>query len=233
MTFPPIGLLGITSVAPLVCQRCQTYLSRRVNFIQAEVNWVKGESRDEDVAVDAATGSGKTLAFIVLLVEILWRTNNDKPHEGREKMILKWGHGFISDITTHCIKKKMTYLGNMEDDVDINTLTIEQYLALIRDDIRPGVVKLEIGNDIEFEINRNFMRELRRKLFAGTDDEDAHEHLQRVLEIVDLFHFPGVTHDVVMFKVFPISLKGRALRWKKRLPTRVINAWGLLEKEFI
>ncbi|GKA00383.1 ribonuclease H-like domain-containing protein [Tanacetum coccineum] len=77
------------------------------------------------------------------------------------------------------------------------------------------------------------MRELRRKIFAGTDDEDAHEHVRRVLEIVDLFHFPGVTHDAVMLRVFPITLKGLALGWKKRLPAGVINTWDLLEKEFI
>ncbi|GJU01076.1 hypothetical protein Tco_1111414 [Tanacetum coccineum] len=54
----------------------------------------------------------------------------------------------------------------MGDDVDIITLTIEQYMALIQDDIRPGVVKPEIGNVIEFEINSNFIRELRCKLFV-------------------------------------------------------------------
>ncbi|GJR91536.1 ribonuclease H-like domain-containing protein [Tanacetum coccineum] len=37
---------------------------------------------------------------------------------------------------------------NMEVDVDISTLVIEQYLALIRDDIRPGVVKPEIGLEV-------------------------------------------------------------------------------------
>ncbi|GJT30035.1 hypothetical protein Tco_0910310 [Tanacetum coccineum] len=42
---------------------------------------------------------------------------------------------------------------DMGDDVDISTLTMEQYLALIQDNIRPGVVKPEIGNDVEFEIN--------------------------------------------------------------------------------
>ncbi|GJR61996.1 hypothetical protein Tco_1504158 [Tanacetum coccineum] len=104
---------------------------------------------------------------------------------------------------------------DMGDGVYISTLTTEQYLTLIQDNNRPGIVKLEIGNDVEFEINSNFMRELRRKLFAGNDNEDAHEHVCRVLEIVDLFHFPGVTHDVVMLRVFPITLKGRALRWKK------------------
>ncbi|GJX55954.1 hypothetical protein Tco_0285851 [Tanacetum coccineum] len=76
----------------------------------------------------------------------------------------------------------------------------------------------KIGDDVEFEINANFMRELRRKLFTGTDDEDAYEHVRTILEIVDFFHFPGVTHDAVMLRVFPITLKGRALRWKDRLP---------------
>ncbi|GJV62003.1 hypothetical protein Tco_1468103 [Tanacetum coccineum] len=60
------------------------------------------------------------------------------------------------------------------------------------------------------------MRELRRKLFASIDDDDAYEHVRRVLEIVDLFHFPGVTYDAIMLRVFPITLKGPALRWKKK-----------------
>ncbi|GKD91360.1 hypothetical protein Tco_1366867 [Tanacetum coccineum] len=91
------------------------------------------------------------------------------------------------------------------------------------DDIKPGIVNPKIGDDIEFEINANFMRELRRKLFAGTDDEDAYEHVRTVLEILDLFHFPGVTHDAIMLRVFPITLKGRALRWKNRLPAGTIT----------
>ncbi|GJV08849.1 reverse transcriptase domain-containing protein [Tanacetum coccineum] len=110
---------------------------------------------------------------------------------------------------------------------------MEQYLAWVQDDVRPGVVKPMIGNDVEFEINSNFMRELRRKLFKGTDDEDAHEHVRRVLEIVDLFHFHGVNHDAVMLRVFPITLKGPALRWINKLPAGLVTAWDLLEKAFI
>ncbi|GJW48894.1 hypothetical protein Tco_0080540 [Tanacetum coccineum] len=75
----------------------------------------------------------------------------------------------------------------MEDDVDISFLTMEKYIGLIPD-------------DIEFEINANFMRKLRCKLFTGTNDEDAYEHVHMVLEIVDLFHFPGVTHYAIMLK---------------------------------
>ncbi|GKA53304.1 hypothetical protein Tco_0746619 [Tanacetum coccineum] len=87
--------------------------------------------------------------------------------------------GFIDSDDEEYKEKKISYMG---DDVDISTLTIEQYLVLIQDNNRPGIVKPEIGNDVEFEINSNFMRELRRKIFAGTDDEDAHEHVRRMLD---------------------------------------------------
>nr|GEY59591.1 hypothetical protein [Tanacetum cinerariifolium] len=93
----------------------------------------------------------------------------------------------------------------MKDDVDINMLTMDQYLALVQDNIRPGVVKPKIGNDVEFEINSNFMRELRRKLFKGTNDEDVHEHVRR----------------------------GPALRWINRISTGLVTTWDLLEKAFI
>ncbi|GJY89204.1 hypothetical protein Tco_0503832 [Tanacetum coccineum] len=140
---------------------------------------------------------------------------------GRQLAIMNLGHQFDNAITAKDELQKAykecrdiplvqlcsaSFIVNMEDDVDINTLTIEQYLAWVQDDIRPGLVKPKIGNVIEFEINSNFMRELIRKLFKGTDDEDAHEHVQRVLEISDLFHFPGITHDAVMLRVFPIAL---------------------------
>ncbi|GKD43198.1 hypothetical protein Tco_1267843 [Tanacetum coccineum] len=91
-------------------------------------------------------------------------------------------------------------LSGMEDDVDINALTMEQYIALILDDIKPCIVNPKISDDVEFEINANFMRELKCKLFTGIDDEDAYEHVHTVLEIVDLFHFPGVTHDAIILR---------------------------------
>ncbi|GJR00284.1 ribonuclease H-like domain-containing protein [Tanacetum coccineum] len=100
---------------------------------------------------------------------------------------------------------------DMEDDVDINTLTMEQYIALIPDDIKLGIVNPKIG----------------------TDDEDTYEHVRTVLEIVDLFHFPNITHDAIMLRVFSIKLKGRALRWKNRLPAGTITTWDLLKKEYI
>ncbi|GJX04782.1 hypothetical protein Tco_0190698 [Tanacetum coccineum] len=110
---------------------------------------------------------------------------------------------------------------------------MEQYLALIQYNIRPGIVKPEIDSDVKFKINGNFMSKLRLKLFKGIDDENAHEHVRRVLEIVDLFHLPSITHDAVMLRVLPITLSGPALRRKNNLSAGLITKWDLLEKVFI
>ncbi|GJR53433.1 hypothetical protein Tco_1403954 [Tanacetum coccineum] len=43
--------------------------------------------------------------------------------------------------------------------------------------------------------------------------EDANEHIEKVLEIVDLFHILNITIDQVMLRAFPMSLTGAASRW--------------------
>ncbi|GKE16486.1 hypothetical protein Tco_1424063 [Tanacetum coccineum] len=105
-------------------------------------------------------------------------------------------------------------------------------MALTRRDIL-GVVIPELGNDVDFEIKSQFMSKLRCKLFAGTDDEDTHEHMQRVLKITDLFHIPGVTRDAVMLRVFPMTLIGAARRCLNMLHAGSISTWDLLEEAFI
>ncbi|GJU02001.1 hypothetical protein Tco_1112339, partial [Tanacetum coccineum] len=136
-------------------------------------------------------------------------------------------------IRAKVIENQVVILGKNMGDIDINTLTMEHYMALIRDNNRSGVVKLEIVNDVDFEIKIQFMKELRHNLFAGTEDEDAHGHVQRVLEIANLFHIHGVTHDAIMLRVFPITLTGETRRWKNMLPAGSVTTWGLLEKAFI
>ncbi|GJU70625.1 hypothetical protein Tco_1256884 [Tanacetum coccineum] len=50
------------------------------------------------------------------------------------------------------------------------------------------------------------MRELREDTFSENKNDDAHEHVERVLDIVSLFNIPGQSHDAVMLRVFPITL---------------------------
>ncbi|GKA36213.1 hypothetical protein Tco_0722704 [Tanacetum coccineum] len=113
---------------------------------------------------------------------------------------------------------------------EIDNLTMEQYLALTRGNQAPSVVKPEIGGNVNFEIKSQFMRELREDTFSENKNNDAHEHVERVLDIVSLFNIPGVSHDAVMLRVFSITLTGSAKRWVDRLPPRTVDSWDLLKK---
>ncbi|GJR80806.1 hypothetical protein Tco_0151591 [Tanacetum coccineum] len=63
--------------------------------------------------------------------------------------------------------------------VDVDTLTMEQYLALSRENQAPSVVKPEIGGSVNFEIKSQFMCELREDTFSENKDEDDHDHIDR------------------------------------------------------
>nr|GEW49326.1 hypothetical protein [Tanacetum cinerariifolium] len=110
---------------------------------------------------------------------------------------------------------------------------MEQYMASTRGNNRSAAVRPEIGNNVDFKIKIQFIKELRLNLFVSTEDENAHEHVQKVLEIIDLFHIIGVTHDTIMLRVFSITLTEAARRWKNMLPAGSINSWDLLEKALI
>ncbi|GJU73939.1 hypothetical protein Tco_1265344 [Tanacetum coccineum] len=111
-----------------------------------------------------------------------------------------------------------------------DNLTMEQYLALTRGNQTPGAVKPEIGGNVNFEIKSQFMRELREETFSENKNDDAHEHVERVLDIVSLFNIPGVSHDAVMLRVFPITLTEALKRWADILSPGTIDSWTSLKK---
>nr|GEU55040.1 hypothetical protein [Tanacetum cinerariifolium] len=111
----------------------------------------------------------------------------------------------------------------------IDNLTMEQYLALTRENQALGMVKPEIGGNVNFKIKSQFMRELREDTFFGNKNDDAHEHVEQVVDIVSLFNIPGISHNLVMLRVFPITL----LCWVDRLPPGTVKFWDLFKKALI
>ncbi|GKC94152.1 hypothetical protein Tco_1159594 [Tanacetum coccineum] len=79
------------------------------------------------------------------------------------------------------------------------------------------MVKPEIAGSANFEIKNQFMRELRDETFLGNKNENAHEHVERILDFVSLFNIPGVTHDAVILRVFPITLTRSTKRWLEEI----------------
>ncbi|GKA00992.1 reverse transcriptase domain-containing protein [Tanacetum coccineum] len=95
---------------------------------------------------------------------------------------------------------------------EIDNLTMEQYLALTRGNQASSVVKPEIGGNVNFEIKSQFMWELKEDTFFGNKNDNAHEYVEQVLDIVSLFNILRVSHDAVMLRVLPITLTGAAKR---------------------
>ncbi|GJU10069.1 putative reverse transcriptase domain-containing protein [Tanacetum coccineum] len=88
--------------------------------------------------------------------------------------------------------------------------TMEQYMSKTQADYGSGVARPKIEEKDSFELKGQLLKELRDNTFSGSDHEDANEHIEKVLEIVDLFHIPNITVDQVMLRVFPMSLTGAA-----------------------
>ncbi|GJY87851.1 hypothetical protein Tco_0502479 [Tanacetum coccineum] len=83
-------------------------------------------------------------------------------------------------------------------DIDIDTLTLEQYLALNRNNSQMGVKRHEIEKNVIFEIKSKLLRELPENTFFGGKTEDAMEHLRKILEIVVLFNTLGISGNDIM-----------------------------------
>ncbi|GJW00047.1 hypothetical protein Tco_1555298 [Tanacetum coccineum] len=102
-----------------------------------------------------------------------------------------------------------------------------------RGDTSRGARKPEIEGNVDFEIKGQFLRELRDNTFSRNENEDAYEHVGRILEIASLFNIPRVSGDAIILRVFPLTLIGWAKRWLERAPTETINTWDLLKRIFI
>ncbi|GJR76112.1 hypothetical protein Tco_0088477 [Tanacetum coccineum] len=80
--------------------------------------------------------------------------------------------------------------------VDVDTLTMERYLALSREHQAPGVVKTHKSEAVLFQNKSQFNGKIKEDTFSRSIDEDAHDHIDRVHSIVGLFNIPGVSKDV-------------------------------------
>ncbi|GJR45219.1 hypothetical protein Tco_1313322 [Tanacetum coccineum] len=110
---------------------------------------------------------------------------------------------------------------------------MEQYMSKTRAVYGPGVARPKIEDNDNFELKGQFLKELRTNTFSGLDHEDANEHIEKVFEIIDLFHIPNITIDQVMLRSFPMSLTQPASCWLRNKPTGSITTWDGLKTKFL
>ncbi|GJS24798.1 hypothetical protein Tco_0453430 [Tanacetum coccineum] len=75
------------------------------------------------------------------------------------------------------------------------------------------ITSITVNGKNAYELKEKFLDDLHKNSFSGTNREDAVEHIEYFLKIVDLIDLPNVNRDKLGVVVFLISLVGDAWRW--------------------
>ncbi|GKA58682.1 hypothetical protein Tco_0757995 [Tanacetum coccineum] len=62
------------------------------------------------------------------------------------------------------------------------------------------------NDDINIELSKEFLIELKNNVYHGVFDEDVVDHIAKVLELLDLIKILGVDSHRLRMKVFSLSL---------------------------
>ncbi|GKB89384.1 hypothetical protein Tco_0961656 [Tanacetum coccineum] len=84
-----------------------------------------------------------------------------------------------------------------------------------------GTTSITVNGKNAYELKGKFLDDLHKNTFSGTNGEDAVEHIEYFLKIVDPIDLPNVKQDKLRVVVFPISLVGDA--WRLMPNTRMIG----------
>ncbi|GJZ93116.1 hypothetical protein Tco_0665181 [Tanacetum coccineum] len=70
------------------------------------------------------------------------------------------------------------------------------------------ITSITVNGKKSYELKGKFLDDMHNNAFSGTNEEDAVEHIEYYLKIIDPMKLPNVDHDKLRIVVFPISLAG-------------------------
>ncbi|GJY67309.1 hypothetical protein Tco_0469547 [Tanacetum coccineum] len=92
--------------------------------------------------------------------------------------------------------------------------------------------KPNTDDDINIELSKEFLNELKNNAYHGIFDEDVVDHIAKVLELLNLIKIPGVDSHRLRMKVFPLSLADDARQWWINEGEGKITTWEELVEKF-
>ncbi|GJS20105.1 hypothetical protein Tco_0448737 [Tanacetum coccineum] len=144
------------------------------------------------------------------------------PYEEPERVLLSTKKLFKTTSLDYSSSPKFDLFSNLEDQCEkevteaIGEPTMKEYVTITRIDYGSGSARPRI------ELKGRFLFELRDNAFSGTNGEDAVEHIDFFLKIVDSLN---VNHDQLRISIFPFSLAEAASKWWKDESIGLITAW--------
>ncbi|GKC60903.1 hypothetical protein Tco_1088501 [Tanacetum coccineum] len=80
---------------------------------------------------------------------------------------------------TNCLSPVTEY--SEEEEAEAMAETMEQYMSKTRTDYGSGVARSKIDNKDQIKLKGQFLKELQENTFSGSDNEEANEHIEKVL----------------------------------------------------
>nr|GEW27076.1 hypothetical protein [Tanacetum cinerariifolium] len=78
-----------------------------------------------------------------------------------------------------------------------------------------GIIRITVNGKNAYELKGKFLDDLNKNAFSGTNEEDAVEHIEYFLKIVDPIDLLNMNQDKLRVIVFLISLVGNA--WSDKI----------------
>ncbi|GKB92418.1 hypothetical protein Tco_0964690 [Tanacetum coccineum] len=92
-------------------------------------------------------------------------------------------------------------------------LTTKEFAANNQANYYLVFTSIKVNGKNAYELKGKFLDDLHNNAFSGTNGEDAVEHIEYFLRIVDPIDLPNVSQDKLRVLIFPISLVEDAWRW--------------------
>ncbi|GJZ37492.1 hypothetical protein Tco_0583683 [Tanacetum coccineum] len=109
-------------------------------------------------------------------------------------------------------------------------LILKEYIE--KTQAESSLAKPNTNNDMNIELNEEFLIELQSNAYCGMIDEDVVDHIAKVLEILDLIKISNVDTYRLRMKAFPLLLAEDARRWWIDEGDEKITTWEELVKKF-
>jgi hypothetical protein len=84
-----------------------------------------------------------------------------------------------------------------------------------------------------YDIKPALLNLVMKEQFSGANTDDVAAHLNNFVELCEMQKYKDVEGDIIKFKLFPFSLRGKAKDWLLSLPKNSIDSWDKCKDAFI
>ncbi|XP_022873080.1 uncharacterized protein LOC111392023 [Olea europaea var. sylvestris] len=95
-----------------------------------------------------------------------------------------------------------------------------------------SIVYLPFGQS-NFQLKTNVIQLFQNgHQFYGRTEENPHNHLSHFLEMCQNFRYQGISDDTIRLRLFPYTLRDKAIEWLDSQPIASITIWNVLAQKF-